>query len=92
MLFEWDEAKSRRTYRERGFGFDYAAAIFNELTLERQDHRRDYGEVRMQAIGALATMSYSWSTPIAATSDTSFRHDAPIEGSGDYGTHSPNVG
>ncbi|MEA2976078.1 MAG: uncharacterized protein QOF19_1598 [Alphaproteobacteria bacterium] len=51
MLFEWDEAKSRRNLRERGFGFDYAAGIFAGPTLERRDDRRDYGEVRMQAIG-----------------------------------------
>ncbi len=51
MLFEWDEAKSRRTLNERGFGFDYAARIFLGPTLEQQDRRQDYGEVRMQAIG-----------------------------------------
>ena len=51
MLFEWDEAKSRRTLNERGFGFEYAARIFLGPTLERQDDRRDYGEVRIQAIG-----------------------------------------
>ena len=51
MLFEWDEAKSRRTLSEREFGFDYAARIFLGPTLEEEDNRRDYGEVRMQAIG-----------------------------------------
>jgi hypothetical protein len=51
MLFEWDAAKSRCTLSERGFGFDYAARIFLGPTLEKQDTRRDYGEVRMQPIG-----------------------------------------
>jgi uncharacterized protein len=51
MLFEWDDAKSQRNLLERGFGFDHAAAIFLGLTLEVQDNRRDYGEVRVQAIG-----------------------------------------
>jgi uncharacterized DUF497 family protein len=51
MLFEWDEAKSRHNLSERGFGFDYAARLFLGPTLEKQDTRRDYGEVRMQAIG-----------------------------------------
>jgi uncharacterized protein len=51
MIFEWDEAKSFRTRRERGFGFDYAASIFMSLTLEKRDDRRDYGEIRMQEIG-----------------------------------------
>jgi len=47
MLLEWDEAKSRRTLSERGFGFDYAARIFLGSTLEKEDIRRNYGEVRM---------------------------------------------
>ena len=51
MLFEWDETKSARNFRERGFGFDYAARIFLGPTLEQPDERRDYGEVRVQAIG-----------------------------------------
>jgi hypothetical protein len=51
MLFAWDEAKSRRTLSERGFSFDYAARIFLGPTLEQEDRRRDYGEVRMRAIG-----------------------------------------
>jgi uncharacterized DUF497 family protein len=51
MLFEWDEAKSQHTFRQRGFGFDYAAGIFGDLTLEKRDDRHDYGEIRMQAIG-----------------------------------------
>ena len=51
MLFEWDDTKSQRNLLERGFGFDHAAAIFLGPTLEAQDDRRDYGEVRVQAIG-----------------------------------------
>lgn len=39
---------------ERGFGFDHAAAIFIGPTLEGEDNRRDYGEVRVQAIGCTA--------------------------------------
>jgi uncharacterized DUF497 family protein len=54
MLFEWDEAKSRRNLNERGFGFEYAARIFLGPTLERPDNRREYGEVRIQAIGRVA--------------------------------------
>jgi uncharacterized DUF497 family protein len=51
MFFEWDDAKSRRNLHERGFGFDHAATIFIGPTLERADNRREYGEVRIQAIG-----------------------------------------
>jgi uncharacterized protein len=53
MIFEWDDAKSQRNLLERGFGFDHAAAIFSGLTLEARDSRRDYGEVRVQAIGCV---------------------------------------
>ena len=49
MLFEWDEAKSQRNLNERGFGFEYAARVF--LGPERPDNRREYGEVRIEAIG-----------------------------------------
>jgi uncharacterized DUF497 family protein len=51
MRFEWDDTKSGRALSERGSGFDYAARIFLGPTLEKEDTRRYYGEVRMQAIG-----------------------------------------
>jgi putative transcriptional regulator len=54
MLFKWDDAKSQRTLEERGFSFEYAARIFLGPTLEREDDRREYGEVRVQAIGQVA--------------------------------------
>jgi uncharacterized DUF497 family protein len=51
--FGWDPAKSERTRRERGFGFDYAARIFAGPTVEVVDRRRDYGEARIRAIGEI---------------------------------------
>jgi uncharacterized DUF497 family protein len=36
---------------QQDYSFDHAAAIFTGPTLEAQDNRRDYGEVRVQAIG-----------------------------------------
>jgi uncharacterized DUF497 family protein len=51
MEFEWDEDKSDANLAERGFGFDYAALIFEHPTLETVDDRKDYGEVRMRAMG-----------------------------------------
>jgi uncharacterized protein len=51
MEFEWDEAKSARTWRERGFGFDTAAGIFEGPVQSILDERRDYGEQRIIAIG-----------------------------------------
>jgi len=40
MYFEWDPAKDERTSRERGFGFDFAALIFEGMTLEAPDAAR----------------------------------------------------
>ncbi|MGP0058175.1 MAG: BrnT family toxin [Beijerinckiaceae bacterium] len=51
MQFEWDNTKSDQNRRQRGFGFDYAALIFDRPTLERIDDRHDYTETRVQAIG-----------------------------------------
>lgn len=52
MLFEWDEAKSERNRRERGFGFDFAALVFEGPVIEWCDVRDDWGEVRIVAVGA----------------------------------------
>lgn len=51
MLFEWDDEKSERTRRERGFGFDDAALVFTGPVLEWCDVREAWGEVRIVAIG-----------------------------------------
>ena len=51
MEFGWDEAKSERNVRERGLSFDVAIRLFDGPTLERQDERRDYGEMRVIATG-----------------------------------------
>ncbi|GJD59718.1 BrnT family toxin [Methylobacterium dankookense] len=51
MDFEWDDAKDETTRADRGFGFADAAGIFLGRTVEWQDERRDYGEVRMVSVG-----------------------------------------
>ncbi len=51
MRFDWDLAKGERNRRERGFGFEFAALIFEGDTIEWPDDRRDYGEARVRAIG-----------------------------------------
>jgi uncharacterized protein len=51
MEFEWDELKSENTRQERGFGFDFAALIFEHPTLDAIDQRKEYGEMRIQSIG-----------------------------------------
>ena len=51
MEFDWDPPKHDRNLRERGFGFDIAALIFETPVLEFPDIRRDYGEIRIKALG-----------------------------------------
>jgi uncharacterized protein len=51
MEFEWDEDKHHRNSSERGFGFDFAALMFDGPVIEKTDNRRDYGEMRILAIG-----------------------------------------
>jgi uncharacterized DUF497 family protein len=52
MEFEWDEIKSNRTFKERGFDFNYATRVFSDPQLiERIDKRKNYGEIRRQCIG-----------------------------------------
>ncbi len=53
MLFEWDDAKSQRTFRERGFSFEDAARIFSGPVLEWCDVREEWAEVRILAVGAV---------------------------------------
>jgi uncharacterized DUF497 family protein len=49
--FEWDRAKSVRNAEQRGLPFALAALLFDGPVLERVDTRRDFGEVRVRAIG-----------------------------------------
>ena len=51
MRFSWDARKSDRNLRERGFDFEFATQVFEGVTLERVDSRRDYGERRVVALG-----------------------------------------
>jgi len=49
--FSWDPDKSEACLADRGFDFGLASRVFEGRTIERIDHRRDYGEVRVQTIG-----------------------------------------
>ncbi len=53
VRFTWDARKSERNLRERGFDFAFASRIFERRTLEQVDVRRDYGERRVVALGAV---------------------------------------
>jgi uncharacterized DUF497 family protein len=49
--FEWDDGKSESTLKDRRFDFAFAAGIFNGPVVESHDTRKNYGEVRIKAIG-----------------------------------------
>jgi uncharacterized DUF497 family protein len=62
--FEWDEAKSQACAASRGFDFDYATRLWQGPVLEREDTRKDYGEIRIQALGSIDGLHfvvvYTW--------------------------------
>ena len=49
--FEWDPDKEAKNVRERGIDFTTASHIWDARVLEKIDDRRDYGEVRIIALG-----------------------------------------
>ncbi len=51
--FEWDPAKRQANLRKHGVDFVAAVRIFEGPVLEREDRRRDYGEPRFVALGAV---------------------------------------
>ena len=53
MRITFDPGKRATALRERGLDFD-AELVFAGLTLEVEDTRRDYGEVRIICYGLLA--------------------------------------
>lgn len=54
MRISFDPDKRARTLQERGLDFEDAALVFAGVTVEIEDTRRDYGEVRMICYGLLA--------------------------------------
>ncbi|HXA23179.1 MAG TPA: BrnT family toxin [Acetobacteraceae bacterium] len=53
MDFIWDEAKSERNHVERDLPFGLARELFAGPVVEQVDARRNYGEIRMKAIGVV---------------------------------------
>ena len=53
MPISYDPVKRDWTLRERGFDFEHAEAMFAGRTFDREDARRDYGEVRIVTVGFL---------------------------------------
>jgi uncharacterized DUF497 family protein len=54
VQFEWDEAKAASNLRKHGVDFDDAMRIFlDPRRLIAEDERFDYGERRLQVLGAV---------------------------------------
>lgn len=54
MRVTFDPAKRDKALQERGLDFADAAAVFDGVTLEVEDTRKDYGETRVICYGLLA--------------------------------------
>lgn len=54
MRISYDPVKRERTPAERGLDFEDAAAVFDGITVEVEDARKDYGERRIICYGLLA--------------------------------------
>ena len=53
MRFVWGRRKNRSNIAHHGIAFEDEVRIFEGATLEREDDRFDYGEVRYYAIGCV---------------------------------------
>ena len=53
MLISFDPTKRAKTLEERGLDFQDAPEIFNGVTVEVDDQRKDYGERRVLCFGLL---------------------------------------
>jgi hypothetical protein len=57
-MFEWDEEKRWQNIRDHGVDFRYAQRIFDNPTIEAEDERNDYGEIRKRALGYIEEDDY----------------------------------
>ena len=53
MRITFDSAKRDKTLASRGLAFEDAAIVFEGVTLEVEDMRKDYGETRIICYGYL---------------------------------------
>jgi uncharacterized protein len=59
MRFVWDERKRRSNFRDHGFDFRDAPAVFDGLTYTIEDDRFAYGEQRVMTLGFLGGVPVS---------------------------------
>ena len=55
VKFDWDVEKAEENFLRHGIDFEEAIRIFEGVTVEDEDSRHDYGEIRVRAIGALGS-------------------------------------
>ncbi len=64
MRVEWDERKRRSNLEDHGVDFKDAALIFEDIFLEAEDKRGQYGEPRFRALGRVGDdyfmVAYTW--------------------------------
>jgi uncharacterized DUF497 family protein len=53
VRISYDPDKRRRTLEERGLDFEDALLVFEGITVEMEDLRKDYGERRIICYGSL---------------------------------------
>ena len=53
MRITYDSAKRERTFLDRGLDFEDALEVFQDVTVELEDVRKDYGERRIICFGLL---------------------------------------
>ena len=62
--FEWDPEKEATNISKRSLDFTTASCIWASAVVERIDERRDYGEIRIIATGAvdphILVVVYTW--------------------------------
>ena len=54
MRISYDPAKREKALADRGLDFEDAVVVFEGLTVEVEDKRKDYGEQRIICYGLLA--------------------------------------
>ena len=63
MRISYDPAKRDWTLANRGLDFEDAALVFDGLTAEVEDKRKDYGETRIVCFGVLHSRLVCWRRP-----------------------------
>jgi len=72
LMPTWDERKQRTNIKRHGLDFEGAEAIWDNLTVTREDIRHSYGEARFVTFGLLDGEAVVLVTPSARAISISF--------------------